>query len=618
MNRLLSVLVVIPLLFQDYSAEMIDSIFDKICYNALILDKDVDASIRATAKQFKIPIVLFSPAVVHSSRPNSIYVIDRDIDLHGETIIFPKNTFLYFRDGVLKNGKLRGNNTRVISRNRVLFKRGVSKYRGFLSKGDYHYVSQHNGSVVLEGSWSNKYIGEKWADIDSDNRKECQALAINNFIILHSESISQVVIPFGRYYVYDWIRADGYSIDFSGSEVLSIDFDEVQDLNLRIPDQTTPVPLRSRYGLLDINAKQSVIRNLTIDGRCNSRSEEPEAGKECLITIANNSGGSLENVILKNALCCAICTGEITDYTFNNVTIDWCGEHGIYTHAYTGGLSFNNCVFKNCGQDSRLVGKKKSIAGCIRGAGSRNHSPKEMNGFKAFFKNCLFTTSSEGINVSTIYTDIPNADFLNCRWENKVVGYVTSDGWFNDLSGEMNIYEFYNCDNPCSGYNSINTIRRLYNCTNVKNPFKDTDYITGSSLLIGYSDAVNQYSDAFIEEKKRPLQVLDCVFFQIESNLPPRSVIINSRPIRFVDCRWPDDAKYSEQYKDYSCLYIKTLEGGADSCSSVEYIRCGFMINRPVLDCINTSITFDSCYFSRPIENSFRTDKSSRNTIIIR
>lgn len=466
---------------------------------------------------------------------NTIYIINGDINLGGKTVKIPGNCILYVRDGMLSNGKVAGDNTYVLASDHVIFAPGETKYRGYKKKSEYLYVVSRKGAVELTGTWANRVVAPRWTGLESDNPDKCQSLALNNLVRLYRKDV-QVVVPEGHYYIYDWIRLGGRKVDFSGSELLSIDFDKVEDVSIKLPKDVVESPLKSRYGLLDINGTGSVIKNVTIDGRASSRDEEPALGRECLVTIVSNSTGVLQNVLLKDAVDCAISTGAIGKYVFDNVKVDKCGEHGIYLHGYRDTLRFKNCIFNNCGQSETLY-KIRGISGCVRCNTPDSISFSEMARLRMYFEDCTFSVDGK-YKAATLYSGIPHAEFSRCRWIGSVAGYVFNIPEYNEETGRMCEYSFFDCDNPCGNHNAVNVKRTLVRCTNVRNVFEDTFLVEDCDIVTMQYTLTNKLKGKFASELKTPILLKGCTFRTKESKPSGRVTISHSRPMVFEDCRF--------------------------------------------------------------------------------
>lgn len=600
-NYTLGILAILFLVFPSVSLRAMDATerLDAICQSALAGSTDVDMKVQQYAKSYLTGTVVISSSAEISKmkKAGTLYIFAGVIDLKGKTITVPKGSVLYFRKGSqIRNGTIIGDDTRIVAPNQLVFPKGISSYRGYLKGSSYSYATNQKGALVVNGTWSNKVVGDKWTELKTNAERECQSLSLNNHITLFSREVVAEV-PKGNYYIYDWIRIKNRSVDFNGSQLLSIDFNRVENRSIKLPSGTKSTSLRSRYGLIDFNGAGRSLKNVIVDGRASSRNEKPKLGSECLITIAGGSdGGIFENVVTKDAVDCDVCTGAIKGFTFRNVVFGPCGEHGFYTHAYAGELLFENCVFDGCGQSPDLFTQRGGVSGCVRGAASRDRKAKEYAGLKAVFKNCTFSNSGN-INVVTLYTDIPKADFYRCKWIGKVGGYVANNPSFNEDAGQMYEYNFYECDNPCGSHNAKNTIRKLIGCTNVRNPFENTYSVEDCSIIVCYDDVDNRYEGRFSSEINRPVVFKNCVFTKNSLEDGIRSTIINPRPMSFVSCSWTV-SEVKEKERGQSLLFLKDKKGQVASAPWIKFQDCLFNIpGCRLITCCNTDVSFQGGEF---------------------
>lgn len=590
-----SLLVILSLINSDIHKifNVQDLYVDEVCELALKNSLFTDGTMERIIDEygldtFRISSVKDFPRIRNCS--NSVIIVSQKIDLCGEAVTIPHNSILYFKRGSFSNGTVIGNNTRIVSSNRKIFEPGVSTYRGYKKNGVYGYSVKYDNSVVLTGTWSNKKVGDRWTGIKTNKRKKCQSLAINNLITLHSAEAT-VKLKKGKYYIYDKVRSTGHNIDFSFSELLSIDFSHVVNGQIRLPEGAISDSLRSVYGLLDINDKIARISNVTINGRSSTRSEAPILGCECLISITNCRGGSFNNITLIDAVDCAICTSDIENVTFNNLSINGCGEHGVYTHAYKGALTFNNCRFDNCG-NSRFLYENNGSASCIKAAGLRNHTPNEVLGFKVYFNTCTFYADHK-VPVVTTYGDVPYAEYKYCEWEG-VNGYVTMNEKFAKETGQPYEYLFFNCDNPCGSYNSSNVVRKLYRCNNVRNPFDDTDIVEDCVVLCCYNESPNRYSKRLSKLLHNPLIVRNCTFIKGEEDVSIRSIVYNGRPMIFYNCRWSFQQTKTNTHRGLYCIEFRKENGAVSGTDYIKFFDCSFSIDQyRLLLCEDSEIILD-------------------------
>ena len=524
---------------------------------------------------------------------NTLYCIKESINLQGKTLSIPSDCLLFFDGGSFRNGTVIGNNTIVVAKDYEIFNHGVSSYRAYKADS-YKYISKNQDAIVIMGTWSNCSCGNHWTGMTTKDNNHCSSLSINNYIRLHKRG-QEILFPANQeYYVYDRIVCSGYSIDFNNSIIRSIDFNKVEDESISLPKGSQSRALKSLYGLLHFNGDNAYIRNLTIDGRASQRSETPSLGTECLISMTSNTNCQLKNVNLKDAVGCGICTNAISNCSFDDVVFNGCGEHGIYTHAYKGTLFFNNCRFINCGQDPTLF-KKRGASACIKFSGARDQDYAALKDLKAFFKDCVFESSSQ-FYVATMYSDIPFAEFLRCKWKG-VKGYTIVSPRLAEQTGRLVEFHFIECDNPCYSISSYNTIRKMIRCKNVKNPFADTIELTDCEISVGYADVENKYSSMFVKQYDLPVICTNCVFTKDSEDTPVRNTIKNPRPMVFNHCVWDFKPSPAKTYRG-SHFLVFSYEEGKEAPRSVEFNTCKFGLDKyRMLLCADADISFVNCVY---------------------
>ena len=529
------------------------------------------------------------------SAKNTKYVIKQDINLGGKTVKIGDGGTLVFQGGSLANGTLVGNKTKIKAGDYEIFKHGRRTFRGYTLNGSYKYAIKTINAIVIEGTWNNTQCGSKWTGMGAFTQNECAGLAINNYIRLHKRS-SEVTFPKnGVYHVYEQIVCSGYSVDFNNSVIKSIDFNQVEDNKILLPSGARPRSLKSLYGLIDFNGDNAYIKNLSIDGRASYRNEGPSLGTECLISMASNKNCQLQNIQIIDAVGCGICTYAISNCTFDNVTINGCGEHGIYTHAYDGNLKISNCHFVSCGQNPTLY-KQRGQSACVKFSGSRDKGFAAIKNLKAYFTDCSFESSSK-TPVATFYSDITFVEFLRCKWEG-VQGYSIVSPQLAEQTGRLVELKFIECDNPCSRIRSVNTIRRLIRCTNVSNPFADAIELTDCEINVGYADIENNYTTPFTNQYDSPVVCTNCKFVKGEEDKAIRNTITNPRPMVFSRCRWTFAPSTAQTQRGSYYIALSNPNNKGTRAKSVEFNHCDIDIDKyRLLYCSDTDVKFDNCNY---------------------
>ena len=523
------------------------------------------------------------------------YVIKQDINLGGKTVKIGVGSTLVFQGGSLANGTLVGNKTKVKADNYEIFKHDRITFRGYTLNGSYKYAIKTKNAIVIDGTWNNTQCGDNWTGMTAFNPNECAGLAINNYIRLHKRG-TEVTLPKGKEYcVYEQIICSGYSVDFNNSVIKSIDFNQVEENTVALPSGSQSRPLKSLYGLIDFNGDNAYIKNLTINGRASHRNEVPSLGTECLISMASNKNCQLQNIQLIDAVGCGICTYAISNCTFDNVTINGCGEHGIYTHSYDGSLKFNNCHFVSCGQNPALY-KQRGQSACVKFSGSRDKGFAALKNLKAYFTDCSFESSSK-TPVATFYSDIIFVEFLRCKWQG-VQGYSIVSPQLAEHTGRLVELKFVECDNPCYRIRSVNTIRRLIRCTNVSNPFADAIELTDCEINVGYADIENNYTTPFANQYDTPVVCTNCKFVKGEEDKAIRNTITNPRPMVFNSCHWSFNPSTAQTQRGSYYIALSNPNDKGVGAKSVEFNHCDLDIDKyRLLYCSDTDVKFDNCNY---------------------
>lgn len=521
------------------------------------------------------------------------YVIKQDINLGRKTIKIGKGSTLVFDGGSLSNGTIVGNQTKVTADDYEIFKHGRRTFRGYTLNGSYRYAIKTSNAIVIEGTWNNTMCGNNWTGMCASIPNECAGLAINNYIKLHKRG-SVVSFPEKHeFYVYEPVICTGYSVDFNNSIIKSIDFNSVEDKTISLPNGAQSRALKSLYGLVVFGGDNAFLKNLIIDGCARKRDETPSFGTECLLSMNTNNSCLLESIVLDDAVGCSICTYSISDCTFRNVTINGCGEHGIYTHAYQGSLKFEKCSFINCGQNPTLY-KKRGQSACVKFSGSRDRDYSQLKDLRAYFSHCLFESKKDNFAVATTYSDLPYAEFNYCEWRGNVSGYSVVSPEFAEKIGRLIEYRFENCVNPCAKIRSVNTIRFLINCCEVHNPFADAVELSDCEIIADYADVENVYTGAFATEYDKPVVCKDCSFVKRRGDYSVKNAIKSPRPMTFIRCKW--EFAPSEVSKNKGSYYL--VLSGEKRQNSVRFESCDFTIDQyRMLYCNNTDVEFNDCNY---------------------
>ena len=100
------------------------------------------------------------PFAEQLNRKNTIYCIKSDFDLNGGVVTIPKGSTLKFKKGMLRNGELIGQETRVVTGKRPCFDK----------------------SLVIKGTWNVRCAYSEWFGCNPDGTDNTESLtAFFNF-----------------------------------------------------------------------------------------------------------------------------------------------------------------------------------------------------------------------------------------------------------------------------------------------------------------------------------------------------------------------------------------------------------------------------------------------------
>ena len=119
------------------------------------------------------------------TKANTTYVISRDYDLKGQTLVMPKDCILKFRGGKLLNGKIKGNNTVIDAKKQLVLEK-----------------------IEVSGTWINKNGYPEWFGA-TNNPSVDSKMAIQKAL-----DVSKTCRLTGKYYMaYDTPTGRGDAVD---------------------------------------------------------------------------------------------------------------------------------------------------------------------------------------------------------------------------------------------------------------------------------------------------------------------------------------------------------------------------------------------------------------------
>ncbi len=579
-------IVLLVLCFYIYEVFARNGVFEcRGQFETVLIDNNAFCA-KKHANKFKMTYVKVKDVFKDMVIPNTLYEIGESYNLGGKVLYIPENSILYIRNGVFTNGRIEGNNTLVISTNRVIFESGHTTYIAYINdNGKYDYVTCGNGAITLSGTWSNEVCGDKWTGL-KERSPYCSSIAINNYITLHKIN-SHIVIPQGKYIIYQTIYNRSHTIDFSGSLLELARFEVVQETDARTYPYLRKTAIKHPGDLLRVVGDSVIISNLTIDGESlRNNNVASGLGVEHSIRIQRSRGALLKNIIIRNTIGCGVAMSNLSsDITFQNVVWDNIGEHGVYSHAREGIIRFNDCTFRNCGQSKTIYRIRNGFSACVRPSTVKDEDLMKRS-VRYFYNNCKFINDGE-IPVLTNFSGSTYTEFNRCSWIGNILGYSENSSLPEALGHNIE-YVFRNCDNPVSRYSGLNTIRKLYNCFNVRNLFEDLGEAHNCKCIWSYSDVYNRYSNQLIPGIVR----IDSCIFKAGRDERPRVVIHNARSMEFTNCEFDFDINdFRTNFRGLLFVLKKELKP-----VSISFQKCRFKHSLSnLLDISNIRLLMSDC-----------------------
>lgn len=194
------------------------------------------------------------------NKKSGTFVITRNYDLDGKTIVFPKGLVVKFQGGEIDNGTLVGTNTKIqIDKNACVFGK----------------------KIKIQGSWSVKEIYDKWFEFDSDKRFISNQLIKNILSLSNDEEFCHIYFNEDRIYYFNLQtqRAPniGNGLPFN-KEKKKHNYSELfgeryADYHIFIIPSNTWVTINSKLQMLPTNQGLYFVfwecgkKNVTIDGK---------------------------------------------------------------------------------------------------------------------------------------------------------------------------------------------------------------------------------------------------------------------------------------------------------------------------------------------------------------
>lgn len=331
-------------------------------------------------KKFLLPFIIFISTTVYGSIPihsiqqivveNAEYTISSPIDLVGKKISLPKNVTIRFNNnGLIANGVIIGNDTRVIANHKLIF-----------------------SNVSLAGSWSNFKVYSDWVDL-TDNGSSNDQQFLNLMTLCNGPMMTHLYMREGDYFVS---AHKGFAPIVLPSNVY---WHNKAKIHMLPSDMT-------KYNIVLINN----VHNVTIDGGEFIGDMRDHTGTEGEWGHGIKCAGAT-NITLKN-LKCLYCWGDGIDL------IEGLDEHSEAT------IPCRNIKIDNT---MCLYNRRQGIS--IEAA----HDVEIMNSNFSHTGRVKSTSPSAGIDIEPWINNgfkIKNISILSCCMEDNVgLSFMCMSNW---------------------------------------------------------------------------------------------------------------------------------------------------------------------------------------------
>lgn len=213
------------------------------------------------------------------NKPNTIYIIQYDYCLGGETIEIPENCVLQFEGGSLRNGEVVGNDTNIKANNEVIFE-----------------------NITISGTWSIKKVYSNWIDINTDDSKN----DINNLLALCiGKTYSLLILDFN---IYNIDASSDSNLQNRINAGLKIPSNTCFDLGGSIIKQKNTNS--EYYTIIGIEGENIIIKNGTIYGDLETHNTDLNGEWGHGVFIIRSKNIKLEDLNIKYCWGDGICTAN--------------------------------------------------------------------------------------------------------------------------------------------------------------------------------------------------------------------------------------------------------------------------------------------------------------------
>lgn len=420
------------------------------------------------------------------SKENTIYIIQYDYSLNGQTIIIPDNCVLKFKGGSLKNGDVTGNNTNIeSSSNNIIFKNNInikgtwavvniySKwfdkdettiFNIFALSNDYHNVIIIDDELVLNNSNELIYIKSNTDIIlNSDIKQSVQTSG--GKVILNISNVTNVTITGNGSLIGYRDSSTSTGEHTHGIAINNSSYVEISNIKIskcvgdgiyiggtnasnNIKITNVSISETFRNGISLINQNNTEITYCTFN---NINGTDPQAAIDIEPNPGNtNNNTKLSNLVIKDCISGILLIGQ--HGSINNVTIENSSIISDNVNMLRPLLigSSDNTIIRNCNLDVRTGGIYQAI---VIQATSKNTLLENINQISNFAQ--ALTIQSPTIIKNS------NFDFSLGGSINILSGYVKLEN--NKISSKVSPITFgENIENIILENNTIVDLRTIY------------------------------------------------------------------------------------------------------------------------------------------------------------
>ncbi|WP_298519194.1 hypothetical protein [uncultured Kordia sp.] len=424
--------------------------FGLLCFNCMSANATITKKMESVMNDYAVLPSNFDWSQAASFSPNIVWVIRSDFDLGGITVNMPVNVTLRFEGGMLLNGTLRGDNTKIEAPLVQIFETSIALSgtiiydtfypewygaKGDLSVDDYAAINaacQNADHVTL----SQEYLMATNQRILIDRTGDFTLLGYGSLIT--NTTTTHINVEMFQFMNLDALTIKGATID--GRQKIATAFKIENVDNVTLTDVTISNLLTVTAGFRAAGIHLEIIDGSVVNGD-NLRISEIGGGQDNSI----NEGVGIGRALFCNLNYSNILTGpERTKVTMTNSVFEWVyGDDGDIIHIVdqnyisdaahrfifdnctiryasrrlvkgsASGIQYYNCKFDTANEadlSDRMEGNTPQPSG---GVNFRNENPDDFPDFRNMYGkmiNCEYRNSGKltigsGSRLLVAYTD---------------------------------------------------------------------------------------------------------------------------------------------------------------------------------------------------------------------